>query len=332
VTSGATRGRIPRWLGEGLSVREERRARPGWGDDVTVEFLRALQADKLLPLATVNDGFARPTGPDQVPISYFQASLMVEWIEAERGFPVILGLLAAYRDGLSTPAAFTKVLGTTLEDTDRAFFAHLRARFATGLANLGEFEAQRTAGALLYQQKKLAEALPHFERARAAFPEYAGEGSPYWFLAHIYKEQGAPDKARDALVQLTAINESHYQANLELARLREEQGDAQGAAAALERALYIWPFEPGLHQRLAALHAKLGDRGRIVRARRSLVALDPVDRPEALYQLALALLEAGDAAQARREVLRALELAPRFQRAQELLLRLHREAPAKGGA
>ena len=47
------------------------------------------------------------------------------------------------------------------------------------------------------------------------------------------------------------------------------------------------------------------------------------DRPEALYQLALALAEAGDAAGARREVLRALELAPRFQRAQELLLRLH---------
>jgi hypothetical protein len=49
-----------------------------------------------------------------------------------------------------------------------------------------------------------------------------------------------------------------------------------------------------------------------------------VDKPEALYQLALALAEAGDAAGARREVLRALELAPRFQRAQELLLRLHR--------
>ena len=50
-----------------------------------------------------------------------------------------------------------------------------------------------------------------------------------------------------------------------------------------------------------------------MRARRSLVALDPVDRPEALYQLALALLEAGDAAAARREVLHALEIAPRFQ-------------------
>jgi Tfp pilus assembly protein PilF len=67
----------------------------------------------------------------------------------------------------------------------------------------------------------------------------------------------------------------------------------------------------------------VGDRAGLVRARRALVALDPVDRPEALYQLALALAEAGDAAAARREVLHALEIAPRFQRAQELLLRLH---------
>jgi tetratricopeptide (TPR) repeat protein len=332
VTTGATDSRIPRWFGEGLSVREERRARRGWGDDVTLEFLRALQGGKLLPLATLNNGFARPTGPEQVPISYYQASLLVEWIEAERGFPAILELLAAYRAGSTTAAAFSKVLGKTLEEVDREFFAHLRTRFSGALANLGEFEAQMAAGVALFQQKKLAEALPLFERARAAFPEYGGTGSPYPFLAHIYKEQGATDKAREALADLTAINESDYKAHVELAAMREAQGDVKGAAAALDQAVYIWPFEPGLHERLAALNAKLGDRARVVRARRSLVALDPVDKPEALYQLALALVDAGETAKARREVLRALELAPRFQRAQELLLRLHADTGAGGGA
>ena len=331
VTSGATDGRIPRWLGEGISVREERRARPGWGDDVTLEFLRAMKDGALLPLATLNNGFARPSFPEQVTISYYQASLMVEWIEVQRGFPAILDLLAAYRGGATTAQAFTRVLGGTLEDFDRGFFAHLRERFGPALAHLDEFEAQREAGAALVRQGKLAEAVPLLERARAAFPEYGGEGSPYRFLAHIHKEQGAKDKAEDALARLTAINESDYQAHVELAALREERGDLAGAAAALERALFVWPFEPGLHQRLAALQARLGGRAQVVRARRSLVALDPVDKPEALYQLALALLDAGDKPGARREVLRALELAPRFQRAQELLLRLHDEKPPAGG-
>jgi Tfp pilus assembly protein PilF len=48
--------------------------------------------------------------------------------------------------------------------------------------------------------------------------------------------------------------------------------------------------------------------------------LNPVDRAEALYQLAHAYSRAGDRAAARREVLRALEVAPSFEKAQELLL------------
>ena len=330
VTSGATEHKLPRWIGEGLSVREERRARPGWGDDVTPEFLRALKAGELLPLATLNNGFARPSTPEQVPISYYQASLIVEWIETQRGFPAILELLAAYRNGATTAQAFTKVLGTSLADFDRAFFEHLNTRFGPALAGLDQFEAQRAAGAEMFRQKKLAEAAVQFEAARGAFPGYAGEGAPDRFLAHIYKEQGEKEKAQDALGRLAAVNESDYQAHVELAALREERGDVAGAAAALDRAVYIWPFDAGLHQRLAALHSKLGGRAQVVAARRSLVALDPVDRPEALYQLALALAEAGDVPGARREVLRALELAPRFQRAQELLLRLHGTAAPAG--
>jgi tetratricopeptide (TPR) repeat protein len=79
-----------------------------------------------------------------------------------------------------------------------------------------------------------------------------------------------------------------------------------------------------VHLRLAELYEGLGDTAGLVRARRSVVDLDPVDRPEALYQLARAQKLAGDAAGARRTVLQALELAPRFRRAQALLLELHR--------
>jgi hypothetical protein len=48
-TLGATDNRIPRWLSEGLSVAEERRARPGWGDGPTPEFLAAYKAGGIPP-------------------------------------------------------------------------------------------------------------------------------------------------------------------------------------------------------------------------------------------------------------------------------------------
>ncbi len=346
-TLGMTGNRVPRWFTEGLSVHEEHRARPGWGDDVTVEFVRALKAGELLPLGDLNRGFIRPKGPEQVANSYYQASLVVEWIETQRGFPALVALLKAYGDGRSTEQAFQSVLGTTLDDFDKAFFAQLDQRFAGPLAAIrpatkviapgpsladvevrakadaGAFEAQLSAGLALFHASKRVEAVPYFERAQALFPEFAGRESPHFYLAAIYKDQGKPLDAIRELLQLTAIADDHYRGQLELARLLEDQGDLKGAAASLDRALYISPFEPAVHERLAALLTRLGDRAGVVRARRALVALDPVDRPEALYQLALALVEAGDAAGARREVLRALEIAPRFQRAQELLLRLH---------
>jgi Tfp pilus assembly protein PilF len=55
-----------------------------------------------------------------------------------------------------------------------------------------------------------------------------------------------------------------------------------------------------------------------------------VDRPEALYQLAVAYHDAGDMAAARHTVLRALEDAPNFEKAQTLLLTIHDERAAGG--
>jgi tetratricopeptide (TPR) repeat protein len=361
-TLGLSGNRVPRWFTEGLSVHEEHRARPGWGDDVTVEFLRALEAGELLPIRDLNRGFVRPKGPEQVAISYYQASLVVEWIEAQKGIAALVDLLKAYRDGLPTEQAFTKVLGMSPDAVDAAVLAAMRERWSGPLQAMGDpsapgagmaahlaaardtpeaaearakaepgrFDAQVAAGTALFRAGKRAEALPYFERARTLFPDLGGAESPHWFLAVLYKDAGRKAEALGELQRLTAITDSHYQAQLELSRQLEDAGDLAGAAAALEAALYISPFEPAVHERLAALHARLGDPVGVVRARRALVALDPVDRPEALLELAQALLDAGDAAGARREVLHALELAPRFQRAQELLLRLHDARPAGG--
>ena len=56
------------------------------------------------------------------------------------------------------------------------------------------------------------------------------------------------------------------------------------------------------------------------------LALDPVDRSEALYRLARAQYDARDLAGARKSVLAALEIAPGFERAQALLLEIRRSS------
>ena len=168
-------------------------------------------------------------------------------------------------------------------------------------------------------------AIPLLQIAQTAFPQYGGDDSPSWYLAQIYLKRGDASRAADELRRVVASNEANYAAQIALADVLQKLGDNKGAAAALAAAIYINPFELPVHQRLAELAKATGDARMAVRERRAVVALAPVDRPEALYQLAVAYREAGEMAAARHTVLRALEDAPNFEKAQTLLLTIHEE-------
>jgi len=168
-------------------------------------------------------------------------------------------------------------------------------------------------------------AVPYFLRAERLFPEYAEEDNAYWALAQIWLHSGNLRGAADQLIRLTQLNESDYDANVELAAMLEQLRDSAGVTRALERAVYIAPGKTSIHVHLAGMYAAQGNRAGAVRERRAVLALDPVDRAEAQYQLARAYMDAGDVPSARREVLRALEEAPSFERAQELLLEIRRK-------
>ncbi len=356
VTLGVSGNRVPRWLTEGISVHEERRARPGWGDDLSLEFLLAYQQGEVLPLRDLNNGFVRPKHPGQVSLAYYQASLVVEHLEARHGIAGLRDLLMAYATGLSTPRAFETVLGQTVDQVDEEFQTSLKARLAKAagvirtesapagpasdrpsppetrtalearLANDdNDFIAHARLGRLNHREKRQDDALRHLERAARLWPESAGEESPYLPIAEIKQARGDTDGAIDALKALVARNENHDTARFQLATLLEGRGRIDEALAVLDTVVFIYPFDPKLHERRAALAMKLQNTAALRAARRAIIELDPVDKAEAYFQLALADLADGDRASARRSILRSLEVAPRFGRAQELLLKIHRE-------
>ena len=362
-TLGATANRVPRWFSEGLSVLEERRAREGWGDDVTPSFLMAYRDGMLPPASELNEAFTRPSYPEQIGHAYYMASLICEMIEEQGGIQAIRDMLRGYREGRTSPDVFRTVLRTDFAGFDRRFDGWLRARFAKALEALGPAQARSLGDAMANRRRGAGEpntapvrvmsggayaraleegrehaeadrydqAIAALERAKALFPQYAGEGSPYVLLAQIHKERGDRPRAAAELKALTAIDGANYDALRELAELLETQGDLAGAAAALDKAMYVNPFDMALHERLAGLYARTSQFPKAVRERRAVLALDPVDRPGALYELANALWQAGERDAARREVLRSLELAPNFEKAQELLLAIRRGANGAGG-
>jgi tetratricopeptide (TPR) repeat protein len=333
-TLGATANRVPRWLSEGLSVHEEHLARPGWGMGLRLGFLRAWQAGQLLPVAELNDGFFRPKEPGQLLHSYYQASLVCELIESRWGLAGLNGLLSGYRDGMDTPAAFQRALGLSPEAFDREFDGWLKERLgprldAIGTEGKGPFFKAMAEGAEAVRRGRNQEAITAFERARSLFPEYAEAGSPWQALGELYQREGNLAQAAEALGMQARLAETDYDATIAEADLRERLGDRRAAADALARAVWIDPREIGLHQRLATLAGELKDWPVAIRERRAVLALDPPNVAEARYQLALALYQSGDATAARREVLRALELAPAFEQAQDLLLRIREGAPPR---
>jgi tetratricopeptide (TPR) repeat protein len=348
-----TANRVPRWFSEGLAVYEERIARPGWGGDVTPDFLLAYLEGRLLPVSQLNNGFVRPTYPEQVIHSYFQASLVFEFIEQRWGFDVIRASLNAYRDSKNPDSVLLQQLQLDSDALDDAFDDYLQTRYATALKALSKdiesgqqaepatpsdqvtvetalpdkYFDQLKLGQLLYEQGNLKLAELFLQKAQQLFPGYAGDDSSYWLLASLYLQQERYPLAEAQLEQLIAINAEHYPAQLELAKLRAQRGDKAAAAEALDGAVYIYPYDPALYQDLAGYQAALDNWERVARARRALLALDPVDKAEAHYQLAYAYERTGDRSSAREQILYALEIAPNFYRAQELLLSLRATTP-----
>ena len=352
-TLGSTDHRIPRWLSEGLSVYEEHHAKAGWGFNVSPSFLAAFKAGRLVPVSRMNDGFQHPAYPQQVQFSYYQASLVCELIARDYGGDAaILKMLQAYKAGHTTDEVFKTVLGIDVKDFDKKFDDYLRTRFAGVLPSIvaqrsaddtppinrtmtveeieaavakspNDFRTQLLGGSALIEHNQIDKAIPVLEHAQSMFPEYGGDDSPYALLAEAYERKGNTQKQADVLTKWMTLTETNGEALQKLADLQQKLGNPKAAADALDRMMYINPFDIALHQKLADFAKTAGDKQRNVREREAIVALGPVDRADAYYQLAVAQHESGDDAKARKSVLRALEEAPNYEKAQTLLLALY---------
>jgi tetratricopeptide (TPR) repeat protein len=348
-TLGSSDQRVPRWLSEGISVYEERKARRGWGQNVSPAFLRAYSEGRLTPASRLNDGFVRPSFPGHVQFSYYGASLVVEMIVRDWGERALVDMLQGYRAGQATEQVIRRVLRVDLQEFDKRFDAYLRQRFGGAIAAIrggdrdvqidrsmtpGQLVARAAArgdnywvqlatGRALLERGASREAVQPLDRARSLFADYGGAEGPYPLLVRALLAQGDTGRAVAVLDTMVSLGDVPYETHVQLANLLMAEGDSVRAMEALEGAIFMNPYEIGLHQRLAELASRIGLKRKAIRERRAVVALRPVDRAEALYLLAVSYMEAGETANAKRSVLHALEDAPHFERAQELLLALH---------
>ncbi len=337
--------RIPRWFSEGLSVYEEKLARRGWGDDLNLAFLKAMAEGRLLGIKQLNRGFVRPTYPEQVPISYLQAWYICRYIVETYGFDKILQMLALYRQKQGTEGVLRAALGLDPDQFDQRFLGYLekiteRERAALDLGEPkyasmrpeqlseilsrrpNDFFANLYLGAAYKNKSDWEAAAKHLRIAIEQFPDYIAEPNPYRLLVEVELARGREAEAIAVLEKLVSVDESDYRSHKLLAELLEKNGRRRQALEVLKGAVYINPFDAALQSKLGRLLLQEGNPRMALVAFRSALALEPVDKARAHVDLAEALAAAGERGEAKRHLLAALEIAPRYARAQELLLKL----------
>lgn len=321
-TLGATDNRVSRWLSEGISVMEEWDHGPTPQQAMPLHFLDAMAEGRLLPVADLDEGFLRPRYPQQIAISYLQAGLLCQLIarDFEQGLAAVL---EAYAQGADTVGAIRQGLGLEPVALDERFGAYLDTRFGAVVASLDAFRAARQAAWQAVEAEVWDAALTAGQRAVALYPAYVQTDSPYLAVARGADGLGDTATLDRTLADYVARGGRDGWA---LGRLAERHQVAGRPAAALEvRSLQVGarPLDP-------ALVLGLGDAqlaaGRYEAARvtfEGLLALEPHDRAGAYLRLAQAWHGLGDTAAARRAVLQALEIAPRYDAALNLLVTLN---------
>ncbi|RPJ74063.1 MAG: hypothetical protein EHM24_06785, partial [Acidobacteria bacterium] len=187
------------------------------------------------------------------------------------------------------------------------------------------FPVQMTVGRLLAASGAREEAIAAYERAARLVPFARGEDSPRARIASLAAAAGDVPRATRELEALVRQDHTNADAARQLAALAEKSGNDGLRAFAYERIVTVDPFDAPAHTALGKIALGRRDARLAVREFQAALAAGAVDRVAARCDLAEAFLQAGRRDEARREVLAALEIAPTYERAQDLLLEISKQ-------
>lgn len=315
---------VPRWFSEGVSVFEEWRSGPTPGVRIPLSVYAAMRDDRFLPVATLDQGFIRPSYPEQVIVSYMQAGLICQFIDTQFGDDKLALMLKRFAEGLNTADTVTSVLDVSTPQFDRDFERYVQREHGDVLVVLDQWQEAHAGLANRAGSEDWQGVIDDAASVIELHPGYVEPDSPYLMLARAHDELGAPDQALGALREFWQRGGYDPEALKRLAARLEDAGDTADAIAALETVTYVQPLDDDLHETLGRLLLDSNDGKGALREFEILLALEPHDKANAYLRVAEAHRALGNIEESRRNVLQALDFAPGFRPAQRLLLDLSR--------
>ena len=311
---------VPRWFSEGVSVYEEWSTGPLPGRQIPFHVLQAMKADRFLPVSELDGGFIRPSYENQIMVSYMQAGLTCEYIASRWGQDGLVKMLDEFRAGRDTPAAITQALGISPETFDADFGSYIGEQFGATLDALDEWRAASREAYTAASNEDWAAALEAAQRANALYPEYVGDDSAYLVAAKAHEALGQRDAAIASLAEYHGRGGHSPDTLKTLASWLDGAGRADEARAVLSDVLLVAPLDEELHAELGDWLLRDGSPAAALREYQALAAMNPHDQAAVHYRLARAYHALGEPDRVREHLLYALELAPNYREAQQLLL------------
>lgn len=349
VTLQLTRNRMPRWLSEGISVHEEHQADPAWGMTLTPTYRQMILKGELVPVGKLSAAFLAPKTPQHLQFAYLQSAMVVDFLVERFGRDALRGVLLDLREGVEINASLARrTVG--LEQLEKEFAAYARQRaeqLAPGLdwekpdpsllspagavalaaweklhpdnLHVLRFRAQQAV-----EGKRFDEARRYLERLIALYPRQKGSDSAYRVLASVLRSQSDTDGERAVLARWADVDDEAAEGYLRWMELSAEAKDWPAVKRGAERYLAVNPLVAPPYRLLAQAATATGDVSDAMVAWRTLLQLEVPDAVEAHFQLARLLHQRGEHAAALQEVVAALEDAPRYREALQLLREIQR--------
>lgn len=345
VTLQKTANKMPRWLSEGISVYEERQENPTWGQSMTPEYREMILGKELTPVSELSSAFLSPASPAHLQFAYYESSLVVEYLIETYGHEALKQILVDLHDGMTINEALIRHTAP-LGRLDQDFADHARA-LATGWApgadwsrpdlppradseaisrwlddHPNHYRALQRLAAQLLAENKYIEVIGVTERMLAICPHDTGGDSAHALAAKAHRALGDREAEADALEAWAASDSDAVEAFSRLMELEAERENWDRVDENANRTLAVNPLIPAPHRYLADAAERLKKPLSAIEARSALLEFDTTDRAEEHFCLAGLLHGLGRTREAKRHCLQALEDAPRYLAAHQLLLQI----------
>ena len=345
VTLQKTKNKMPRWLSEGISVYEEKLADSTWGDEMTPTYRKMILGDELTPVSDLSGAFLRPPTPQHLQFAYYESSLVVEYLIQKFGLPSLKKVLEDLSLGTPINDALRRHCAP-MDFIDKKFaeFARVRARQFAPDANWDDLPKEPITSAaqwaewnlehpdnlmgliaeakLLFAENKFAETAEKLERVIELSPSTK---QAYPLLAASYRKLNQPEKELESLEAMVELEASSVELFMRLLEISTANNDWEKTKLYARRLLGVNPLISSPHRYLSIAGEKTGDAAATIESLSVLAKLDPLDGADVHFRLASALHRTKQYTAAKRQVIKALEQAPRYRDAHALLLKIVEE-------